>query len=368
VDSVGLADLSRRGRDEAEAGRGHDLVLFWTPPAAYEDHVIDHREVYEECERRYGKVVDFAVRSTFNPRTGKYIGFCPAYQPATTIYRKDLWDAVGSAPGSWADVLAGGRRIKLLHSSVVGIGLAPETNSEQSLRAIMYSFGASEQDAEGNPALKSKATLEAIEYVKALYQSAMTEDVLGWNAASNNQLMLSSRGCFTLDTVTILRTVESLKLPLDLHLAAPPEGPAGRLQCSFGFYTFFIWSFAENPEGAKQFLVDYTASSREAFLTSGFNAMPSFPDVVPDLAALIASDAASPGKYELLTGAPGWTTNIGHPGFTNPAIGEVYDRGLIPKMFARAASGQLTPDDALDQTDKEMREIFQKWEQRRPPL
>jgi multiple sugar transport system substrate-binding protein len=235
VDSVGLADLSRRGRDEAEAGRGHDLVLFWTPPAAYEDHVIDHREVYEECERRYGKVVDFAVRSTFNPRTGKYIGFCPAYQPATTIYRKDLWDAVGSAPGSWADVLAGGRRIKLLHSSVVGIGLAPETNSEQSLRAIMYSFGASEQDAEGNPALKSKATLEAIEYVKALYQSAMTEDVLGWNAASNNQLMLSSRGCFTLDTVTILRTVESLKLPLDHHLAATPEGPAGRLQCSIGF-------------------------------------------------------------------------------------------------------------------------------------
>ena len=42
------------------------------------------------------------------------------------------------------------------------------------MRAIMYCFGASEQDADGNPALKSKATLEAIKYVKALYEEAMT--------------------------------------------------------------------------------------------------------------------------------------------------------------------------------------------------
>jgi multiple sugar transport system substrate-binding protein len=367
VDNVGLADLSHRGRAEAEARRGHDLVLFWTPPAAYEDQVIDHREIYEECERLYGKVADFAVRSTYNPRTGKYIGFCPAYQPSVTVYRNNLWNAVSSAPDTWANVLAGGRRIKLLHDSAVGISLAPETNAEQTLRAIMYSFGASEQDDNGNPALRSKATLEAIKYVKALYEDAMTEEVLGWNAASNNQLMLNGGGCLTLDTVSILRTAESLKLPItsDLHLARPPEGPAGRLECSFGLYTFCIWSFAENPEGAKQFLVDYTASLRQAVLTSGFNTMPSFPEAVPDLAALVAgAGEGSPGKYSLMAETLSWTTNIGYPGYTNPAIGEVYDEGLIPTMFAQAATGQLTPEEALDQGDKEVREIFQKWGER----
>jgi multiple sugar transport system substrate-binding protein len=91
--------------------------------------------------------------------------------------------------------------------------------------------------------------------------------------------------------------------------------------------------------------------------------MPTFPDAVPDLAALVAGDAGegSPGKYGLLSETLSWTTNIGHPGFTNPAIGEVYDRGLIPTMFAQAASGRLTPEEALDQADKEVREIFQKW-------
>jgi multiple sugar transport system substrate-binding protein len=128
-------------------------------------------------------------------------------------------------------------------------------------------------------------------------------------------------------------------------------------------YTFCIWSFAENPEGAKRFLVDYTASLRAAVLSSGFNTMPTFPDVVPDLAGLVAGEAGagSPGKYGPLAEALNWTTNIGHPGFTNPAIGEVYDRGLIPTMFAQAATGRLTPEEALDQADNEVREIFQKW-------
>ena len=62
------------------------------------------------------------------------------------------------------------------------------------MRAIMYCFGSSEQDGDGNPALKSKATLEAIKYVKALYDEAMTKDVLTWDAASNNRFMLNGEG------------------------------------------------------------------------------------------------------------------------------------------------------------------------------
>ena len=33
-------------------------------------------------------------------------------------------------------------------------------------------------------------------------------------------------------------------------------------------------------------------------------------------------------------------------------------------MFAQAATGQLTPEDALDQADSEVRRIFQKWKER----
>ena len=55
---------------------------------------------------------------------------------------------------------------------------------------------------------------------------------------------------------------------------------------------------------------------------------------------------------------------MGYPGYTNPAISEIYTKGTVSTMFARAATGQLAPEEALDQADKEMRQIFQKWSER----
>jgi multiple sugar transport system substrate-binding protein len=365
VDYVGLADINVQAKAEIEARHGHDLVIFLTPTAIYEDQVIDHREIYEESERKYGKAREFAIRSTYNPKSKKYFGFFPAYQPSVVTYRKDLWGGAQTVPESWPDVLEGGRRIRLLHDKPVGFSLAPEDNSNFTLRTIMYCFGASEQDGDGNPALKSQATLEAIKYVKALYDEAMSKDVLTWDAASNNRFMLNGEGSLTLDTVSIARASENMKLPLadDLQLAKVPAGPARRIGPAFSFFNYLIWTFAENIDGAKQFLVDYIGQSREAFLASRFQNTPAFPDTVPDLATVVANDAGagSTGKYDLLADLATWMTNVGDPGYTNAAIGEIFHAGLIPTMFARAATGQLAPEEALDQADKEARQIFQKW-------
>jgi multiple sugar transport system substrate-binding protein len=41
VDNVGFADITRLAKAEAETRQGHDLVMFLTPTAEYEDQVID---------------------------------------------------------------------------------------------------------------------------------------------------------------------------------------------------------------------------------------------------------------------------------------------------------------------------------------
>jgi hypothetical protein len=46
---------------------------------------------------------------TFNPKTNKYFGLLVSYQPALTVYRKDLWGEVRWTLDSWEDILAGGR-------------------------------------------------------------------------------------------------------------------------------------------------------------------------------------------------------------------------------------------------------------------
>jgi len=129
---------------------------------------------------------------------------------------------------------------------------------------------------------------------------------------------------------------------------------------------YVIWKFAENIEGAKQFLVDYIGNFKRAFLASEFYNFPCFPDTVPDLKKLIAKDpkADPPDKYKVLEDVLDWATNVGHPGYANAAIDEIFNTWVIPAMFAKAATGELTPEDAIKEAEAKCKDIFAKWKAR----
>ena len=191
VDNIGLAEINSRAAAEVSAQKGHDLCMFQWPAAVHEDQVIDHRDICEECERKYGKALDLAIKNTYNPKTRKFYGFSDSYVPEPINYRKDLWDAVGTAPDTWEDIWRGGRKIKLLHDK-----------------------------------------------------------------------------------------------------AKPPE------------------------------------------------------------------------KYKVLEDALDWVTNIGYPGYANAAIDEIFNTWVLSTMFAQAATGKLSPEEALNQADAQVQRIFQKWRER----
>jgi multiple sugar transport system substrate-binding protein len=363
VDNVGLSDINSLAQAQAEAGNGHDLILFLASRPALEDYVIDHREIFEECRSRYGEAADFVVQSCYNPRTRAYHGFGESYAPTVLTFRRDLWDAVGQRPATWDNIRKGGRAIKLLHGAPVGISLAPEHNSKHSIRALMSAFGAAVQDTEGNPVLNSTATLEAIKFAKALYEEAMTDEVLDWGPPSNNRFMLSGAGSMTLDTMSIIRAAENKALPVDpqLEIATLPQGPAGKLGPAFAINTYTIWRFAKNIEGAKKFLIDYIGRFQEGFVASGFQNMPSYTGAVPDFAQLVGAAPYPAGRYSVLADVPSTMTNLGSPGYANAATDEVINKSLLVTMFSRAATGAATPEDALAEADRAIRPIFERW-------
>ena len=137
----------------------------------------------------------------------------------------------------------------------------------------------------------------------------------------------------------------------------------GRVGPAFGIDNFIIWKFSQNIDGATNFLLDLIGASRDGTLASGFQHMPSFPDAVDDLESLVTTDASAAvaDQYNLLKTVGDWVTNVGYPGFANPAIGEILGAHLISKMFAAAATGELTPDEAMVQADQEVRRIFDRW-------
>ena len=112
VDHVSILELLERPAAEVAAQKGHDLVMFIRPPAAFEEHVVDLSEICLECKKSHGKLIPLAHRSTYNPKTGKYFGFTESYAPDPINYRKDLWDDVGVFPDTWEDIRIGGAKIK----------------------------------------------------------------------------------------------------------------------------------------------------------------------------------------------------------------------------------------------------------------
>ena len=81
---------------------------------------------------------------------------------------------------------------------------------------------------------------------------------------------------------------------------------------------------------------------------------------VPDLKELIANDpkADPPDKYKVLGDALEWTTNVGYPGYPNAAIDEIFWGHIIPVMFKKAATGELTPEDAIKEAEVKCKDIF----------
>src|SRR3989304_7688932 len=60
VDNINLALINARAAAEVSAQKGHDLLQFNWPPPAFEEQVVDMKDVYQECERRLGKPIDQA--------------------------------------------------------------------------------------------------------------------------------------------------------------------------------------------------------------------------------------------------------------------------------------------------------------------
>jgi len=370
VDNIGLAGVNARAAAEVSAQKGHDLFLFNWPPPAFEQQAVDMKEVYQECERKFGKPIDLAIKSTYNPKTKKYFAFSPSFTPDPVNYRQDLFSDVGmpKGPTSWEDVRVKGAQIKKQFGNPVGIGLANEIDTGMAMRTIMYAWGAHEQDEAGNMILNSKQTLDTIKFVKALFEETMTPEVFTWDASSNNRGVVSGKLSLVLNAISTTRTAEkeNPEISKRIQLAKALRGPVRAIGLEHVMQCYVIWKFAENIEGAKKFLVDYVTNFRQAFVEGEFYDFPCFSKSVPDLKKLIANDPKGhpPDKYKVLDDVLEWATNVGYPGYSSAAIDEIFSTWVLNVMFAKSASGAATPEEALKEADAACKRIFGRWKER----
>ncbi|MDQ3945842.1 MAG: extracellular solute-binding protein [Actinomycetota bacterium] len=366
VDHFPLIELSTRAAAEVSAQRGHDLFQFTATPSAFEDEVIDHRELIEEVQGKLGRMAPLVERSIYNPKTDRFFGFSESWVPNVLHYRSDLWAPFGR-PDTWQQVLAAAPVLKSAGNPIgIGMSSANDFDSSWSLFALMHAYGSSVQDEAGNLTINTPATVEAVKLGTALYRTGMTDDIFQWDGSANNRHLASGRGSLILNAISAIRAIESQDpdLAAKIALLPTPDGPSGR-HAPYVVNVYVIWKFAENPEAAKQFLVDLALASQESVVRSDLYNLPSYPGAVPDLGALASGDqkARPPGKYAIVGEAESWSTNVGYPGYANAAMDEVFNQFLVPRMFAAAARGEISAEDAVKAAETEMKPIFDKWKE-----
>jgi multiple sugar transport system substrate-binding protein len=249
----------------------------------------------------------------------------------------------------------------------IGLGMSNEIDSNMFLISLMMCFGGFIQNREQRVTLNSRGTREALRFGANLFRQGMTNEIFAWTAASNNQAMVAGRLSAAMNAISITRTAEGLS-GSDLHskilLSPIPAGPNGRRGLEHVMGCYVIWKFARNKAAARKFLIDLEVKYTGAFENSRFYNFPSWPNSVRNMRVRLQRDpvARPRGKYVVLDEINRkYTLNVGYPGYSNAAVDEVFNKFLIPQMFAEVAQGKRSPDDAARTYDGQIRQIFQRW-------
>ncbi len=368
VDHVDQATIPTRIAAEISAGQGHDLVQFIATLSHLEQGVLDLKDVTDEAVKRWGTQLELCRKSSSNPKTGKFYAYSPGWVPDPGNFRTSLWREAGlpNGPTTWDELLAGGTEIKNKKNVQMGLGMSQEIDSNMVLRALMWSFGSSIQDANEKVVINSDQTVAAVEYMTKLFKQTMTNEVFSWNAASNNQGLVAGKLSYAVNSISAYRTAQgsSPDVADDIGFVPALRGPSGALAAQHVMYNWIVPKHAKNPDAAKEFLLHYTANYAAATYASKLYDFCAWDKLTPNLATWLGSDpfGSKPAdKLKLLADATKWSTNIGHPGPSNGAEGEVFSTFIIPNMFARAARGEVTAKQAVLDAEAQITPIFAKW-------
>ncbi len=373
VDHVNFTELFSTLSAEIDAGAGHSIVEVLFSPASFIDGLHDLRDINEAAAEMYGERAGTCAAASYLPVADTWYAYTHGYVPDPGDYDIALWTDAGypDGPKTYDDLLEGGRAIYEATGIPVGIGMSPELDSRMANRAAIWSFGGSVQDEDENVVLNSEATIAAVEYLAQLQNEAMTDEVFGWTAASNNQGLIAGELSYILNSNSAYRSLQKIDEAAAANIGFTPalEGPAGAYASSHVWQIYVIPKYVEGDKlaAAKQFILDHTANYSEATYYSELYNFPCLASTVPELDGWLEEDpwgSSPPNKFEVLKTVNDWSVHLGFPGVTNPAISQVFAESVIPNMVAQVALGELSAEDAVAAAHERVEEIFNDWRAR----
>ena len=370
VDHVNFTELFSTLAAEIDAGEGHTIVEVLFSPASFIEGLHDLRDINEAAAAAHGERTSTCHAASYLPINDTYYAYTHGYVPDPGDYDIQLWTDAGypNGPATYDDLLEGGRAIYEATGIPVGIGMSPELDSRMANRAAIWSFGGSVQDENENVVLNSPETIAAVKYLAQLQNEAMTDEVFGWTAASNNQALIAGEVSYILNSNSAYRSLQKIDEAAAANIGFTPAlaGPAGAYASSHVWQIYVIPSYVEGDElaAAKQFILDHTENYSDATYHSELYNFPCYPSTVPELDGWLEEDpwgSQPPNKFEVLKTVNDWSVHLGFPGVTNPAVSQVFAESVIPNMVAKVALGEQSAEEAVAEAHERVEEIFGEW-------
>ena len=360
VDHILSAQMAEKNASEVAAGAGHDVIRFTRGGEInlFNKSLVDVSDLAKQIGQQYGGWVT-PMAEQVGMFEGVWKGVPEYFIDFPTLYRKDIFDANGlKPPDTWDDLLKIGTILKE-KGNPIGIAINQQSNdANNSWQSVLWCYGASYVGQDGKSVtIDSPETREALKFAVELYNKAMTNEVLSWDDAGNNQFLASGRGSWIHNPISAIRTIEkdNPELAKKIFIANPPAGPKGRF-CSVGTNSFGITSWSQNVPAARAFLTDYYANYTEAVKVSeGYN-QPLLQEFRKKPMPILGEDP----KLQVLQDFDQIARTLGYPGSPTPASGEVENNWIIPLMIGRAVQdGDV--DGAVNWAQQKIEAIYAKY-------
>lgn len=378
INHISLSDIPSTLAASVAAGQGPTLVEMNAAPASFIEGLQPLDDINAAAGAAFGDQAETCRHTSYLPSKDEWYGFCHGWVVDPGVYRTDLWADAGypDGPLSYADLLEGGGKIFQDTGIPVAVGLSPELDSEFFARALIWSYGGTLQDEDGNVTLDSPQTLAAVKYIKELFENALTPEVFAWNPASNNQAYIAGTASYIQNSISFFRSAQDIGKPVTENTGFRPglKGPDGEVHMPAHIWFINVmpkYVTDENEiQAAKNYLLDLENNYSQATYNSKLYNFPAFATQAPQLyddGGWLDDDpwgSEPPDKLSFMKTAGDWTVWPGYPGYANPAVGEVYQTNIITTMMANAARGKASPEEAVKTATDQVDKIFKKWRDR----
>jgi multiple sugar transport system substrate-binding protein len=336
VDTIPQPQLPTKLAAEIQTQSGHDIVQFRDLEAALYYHATHQvADLCDELGKKHGGWWDFARQADVIDGEWKAVPWF--YISGCITYRQDYFAAVGEqAADSYDDLLRAGRKLKK-SGHPIGFAISQCTDSNSTIYSILWSFGASIVAEDGKTiTLNSPQTVDAVEYIKTLYHDCMEPEVLSWDDAGNNRFILSGKGSWTRNGISIYEAAlqKQPEMARQINHTIPLQGPVRRLGITPAL-SLGIWKFAKNPELAKDFLrFHFDTEQQHAFIEAAGGYNQPFLKAYDDHPVWKRDP-----KLKALIGYANWAALSGWPGPPTRGAPLVFNAYILPNMCAKVVGG-----------------------------